>query len=254
MKIAIAGKGGVGKTLVASGIAWSFARRGFRTIAVDADPTPNLGISLGLTLSEAASIGVIGAIDGPTAIFVATKLAPQLLGPIDVAAYSYMSLVPIIQPPIMRLLTTKRERLIKMEYAPKPVSDKAVIIFPIAVTIIISLIAPDAAPLIATLMLGNLLKESGVVDRLSKSAANEIINVSNPNGPLKVYSVDGNVCETGDTFTQDQPREIPEIREGDVLGILDAGEFFVVDRFTKHFVAQGVGFPGFGHPADSRQL
>jgi carboxybiotin decarboxylase len=134
--------------------------------------------AIGFTLPEAASIGVIGAIDGPTAIFVATKLAPHLLGPIAVAAYSYMSLVPIIQPPIMRLLTTKRERTIKMDYAPKAISDKAVIAFPIIVTVIISLIAPDAAPLIATLMLGNLLKESGVVDRLSKSAANEIINVS----------------------------------------------------------------------------
>jgi carboxybiotin decarboxylase len=137
-----------------------------------------LATLLGFNLSQAASIGVIGAIDGPTAIFVTTKLAPALLGPIAVAAYSYMSLVPIIQPPIMRLLTTKKERMIRMDYAPRPVSDKAVIIFPIAVTIIISLIAPDAAPLIATLMLGNLLKESGVVDRLSKSAANEIINIS----------------------------------------------------------------------------
>jgi carboxybiotin decarboxylase len=133
---------------------------------------------LGFTLPQAASIGVIGAIDGPTAIFVTTKLAPELLGPIAVAAYSYMSLVPIIQPPIMRLLTTKKERSIRMDYSARPVSNLAVIIFPIAVTIVISLIAPEAAPLIATLMLGNLLKEAGVVDRLSKSAANEIINVS----------------------------------------------------------------------------
>jgi len=133
---------------------------------------------LGFTLPQAASIGVIGAIDGPTAIFVTTKLAPELLGPVAVAAYSYMSLVPIIQPPVMRLLTTKKERMIKMEYAARPVSKLTAIIFPIAVTIVISLIAPDAAPLIATLMLGNLLKEAGVVERLSKSAANEIINVS----------------------------------------------------------------------------
>ena len=129
-------------------------------------------------MPEAASIGVIGAIDGPTAIFVTTKLAPEMLGPVAVAAYSYMSLVPIIQPPIMKLLTTRRERLIKMDYAPIPVSKIAVVIFPVVVTVIISLIAPDAAPLIASLMLGNLIKESGVVDRLNKAVQNEIINVS----------------------------------------------------------------------------
>ncbi len=133
---------------------------------------------MGYPLNEAASIGVIGAIDGPTAIFVASKLAPDMLGPIAVAAYSYMSLVPIIQPPIMRLLTTRKERLIRMDYAAKPVGKNAVILFPIVVTIVVSLIAPDAAPLIATLMLGNLLKESGVVDRLSKAAQNEIINIA----------------------------------------------------------------------------
>ncbi len=137
-----------------------------------------LALALGFSMPEAASIGVIGAIDGPTAIFVTTKLAPEMLGPVAVAAYSYMSLVPIIQPPIMRLLTTRRERLIKMDYAPIPVSKIAVVIFPVVVTVIISLIAPDAAPLIASLMLGNLIKESGVVDRLNKAVQNEIINVS----------------------------------------------------------------------------
>jgi oxaloacetate decarboxylase beta subunit len=137
-----------------------------------------LATLLGFPLNEAASIGVIGAIDGPTAIFVTNILAPELMGPIAVAAYSYMSLIPIIQPPVMRLLTTKKERSIRMEYSARPVSPAAVIIFPLAVTVIISLIAPDAAPLIATLMLGNLLKESGVVDRLDKAAQNEIINVA----------------------------------------------------------------------------
>jgi oxaloacetate decarboxylase beta subunit len=137
-----------------------------------------LAVLIGYPLNEAASIGVIGAIDGPTAIFVASKLAPEMLGPIAVAAYSYMSLIPIIQPPIMRLMTTRKERLIRMDYAPKPVSARAVILFPIIVTVAISLIAPDAAPLIATLMLGNLLRESGVVDRLSKAAQNEIINIT----------------------------------------------------------------------------
>ncbi|NMB67704.1 MAG: sodium ion-translocating decarboxylase subunit beta [Chloroflexi bacterium] len=137
-----------------------------------------LALALGFSMPEAASIGVIGAIDGPTAIFVTTKLAPEMLGPVAVAAYSYMSLVPIIQPPIMKLLTTRRERLIKMDYAPIPVSKIAVVIFPVVVTVIISLIAPNAAPLIASLMLGNLIKESGVVDRLNKAVQNEIINVS----------------------------------------------------------------------------
>ena len=129
-------------------------------------------------LAEAASIGTIGAIDGPTAIYVTSKIAPQLLGPIAVAAYSYMSLIPIIQPPIMKALTSKADRRIRMEYAARPVSNRAVIVFPMLVTIAISIISPDAAPLIAALMLGNLLKESGVVPRLDKASQNEIINVS----------------------------------------------------------------------------
>jgi len=137
-----------------------------------------LATVLGFNLNEAASIGVIGAIDGPTAIYVAGKLAPGMLAPIAVAAYSYMSLIPIIQPPIMKLMTTKKERLIRMEYAPKPVSKKALIIFPLAVTIVISILAPTAAPLIAALMLGNFLKVSGVVERLNKAAQNEIINIA----------------------------------------------------------------------------
>ena len=137
-----------------------------------------LATLVGFPLNEAASIGVIGAIDGPTAIFVTSKLAPGLLGPIAVAAYSYMSLIPIIQPPIMRLLTTRKERLIRMEYAPRPISNAVVICFPIVVTIAISLLAPAAAPLIATLMLGNLLREAGVVERLNKAAQNEIINIA----------------------------------------------------------------------------
>jgi oxaloacetate decarboxylase beta subunit len=137
-----------------------------------------LATLLGFPLNEAASIGVIGAIDGPTAIFVTSKLAPELLGPIAVAAYSYMSLIPIIQPPVMRLMTTRKERLIRMDYAPRPVSNLVVVSFPIVVTVAISLIAPSAAPLIAALMLGNLLKESGVVERLNKAAQNEIINIA----------------------------------------------------------------------------
>jgi oxaloacetate decarboxylase beta subunit len=137
-----------------------------------------LATLIGFPLNEAASIGIIGAIDGPTAIFVATKLAPDLLAPIAVAAYSYMSLIPIIQPPIMRLLTTKEERLIRMEYAPRPISRRTLIIFPVAITLVAGLLVPDATPLISMLMLGNLLRESTVVDRLRKAAENEIINVS----------------------------------------------------------------------------
>jgi carboxybiotin decarboxylase len=137
-----------------------------------------LATLLGYPLNQAASIGIIGAIDGPTAIFVSARLAPELLAPIAVAAYSYMSLIPIIQPPIMRLLTTKKERLIRMEYSPRPVSRKALVAFPVIVTLVIGLLVPEATPLISMLMLGNLLRESGVVDRLSKSAQNEIANVA----------------------------------------------------------------------------
>jgi carboxybiotin decarboxylase len=137
-----------------------------------------LATLLGFPLNQAASIGVIGAIDGPTAIFVTTKLAPELLAPIAVAAYSYMSLVPIIQTPLMKLMTTRKERRIRMEYAPRPVSQRALIVFPIVVTVIVALIAPDAAPLIAALMLGNLLRTSGVVERLSKMAQNELVNIA----------------------------------------------------------------------------
>jgi len=137
-----------------------------------------LALNLGFDLNEAASIGIIGAIDGPTAIYVSSRLAPHLLGAIAVTAYSYMSLVPIIQPPVMRLLTTENERKVKMPYTEKPVSKTVKILFPILVTIVISLLSPKASPLIATLMFGNLMRESGVVDRLSKSAQNEIANVT----------------------------------------------------------------------------
>ena len=130
----------------------------------------------GFTPNEAASIGIIGGADGPTAIFLTTKLAPHLLGPIAVAAYRYMALVPVIQPPIMRLLTTKKERMIRMKQL-RTVSKKEKIIFPIVVAILVSLILPSAATLIGCLMLGNLMKESGVVDRLSKAAQNELNNI-----------------------------------------------------------------------------
>ena len=131
---------------------------------------------IGFTGPEASSIGIIGGADGPTAIFVTAMLAPALLGPIAVSAYSYMALVPVIQPPIMRLLTTKEERKIVMEQL-RPVSRTEKVLFPIVVTIFVALLLPSAAPLVGSLMLGNLMKESGVVDRLSKTVQNELMNI-----------------------------------------------------------------------------
>ncbi|MDR1698426.1 MAG: sodium ion-translocating decarboxylase subunit beta [Prevotellaceae bacterium] len=133
-------------------------------------------IAMGFFPNEAASIGIIGGADGPTAIFLTSKLAPELLGPIAVAAYSYMALVPVIQPPIMKLLTTKKEREIEMKQL-REVSRTEKIIFPIAVTLIVSLLLPSAATLISCLMAGNLMRESGVVDRLSKTVQNEMMNI-----------------------------------------------------------------------------
>ena len=135
-----------------------------------------LALGLGFNLLDAVSIGIIGACDGPTSIYVTSKFAPHLLGAVSVAAYSYMSLVPLIQPPIMRLLTTDREKKIKMEYPEKSVSRNVKIIFPIAVTILTCLIAPMGTALMGTLMLGNLLKECGVVNRLSNCSQNEMAN------------------------------------------------------------------------------
>ena len=126
--------------------------------------------------AQASSIGIIGGADGPTAIFVTSRLAPELLGPIAVAAYSYMALVPVIQPPIMRALTTKEERQIVMRPL-RQVSKREKILFPIVVTVFVALLVPSAAPLIACLMLGNLFKESGVVERLNKTAQNELMNI-----------------------------------------------------------------------------
>lgn len=135
-----------------------------------------VALLIGFTPQEAASIGIIGGADGPTAIFLTTKLAPHLLGAIAIAAYSYMALIPLIQPPIMRLLTTKEERMVKMDQL-REVSKLEKIVFPIAVTIIVSLLLPSVAPLIGMLMLGNLFRECGVVERLSETAQNALINI-----------------------------------------------------------------------------
>ncbi|MGL5254477.1 MAG: sodium ion-translocating decarboxylase subunit beta [Brevinema sp.] len=133
-------------------------------------------LALGLSPNEAASIGIIGGADGPTAIYLTTKLAPHLLGAVAVAAYSYMALVPIIQPPVMRLLTTKKERLVKMEQLRK-VSKREKILFPIVTTILVLVLVPQSAPLVGMLMFGNLIKESGVVPNLAEHAKNAMLYV-----------------------------------------------------------------------------
>lgn len=139
--------------------------------------TVALAALLGYNIKEAGSIGVIGAADGPTAIYVATRLAKRLIGPISVAAYSYMSLVPIIQPPVIKALTTKEERKIKMEYKPQGVSKTAKILFPIIVTIVAGIVAPTSVELIGFLMFGNLIRECGVLNKLSNAAQNELANL-----------------------------------------------------------------------------
>ena len=155
-------------------------------------------IFMGFTAAQAGAIGIIGGADGPTAIYVTTKLAPELLGSIAIAAYSYMALVPIIQPPIMKALTTKKERSIVMEQL-RPVSKVEKIMFPVIVTIIIALILPDAAPLVGMLMLGNLFKESGVVDRICKTAQNELMNI------ITIFlGVTVGATATGTSFLQPQ--------------------------------------------------
>jgi len=136
-----------------------------------------LALALGFSQLDAVAIAVIGACDGPTAIYVASQYAPQLLGPISVAAYSYMALVPIIQPPIMKALTTKKERVIRMKAIKKSVSPQTKLLFPIVVTLITGLLAPKGLPLIGTIMLGNFMRECGVVARLTKASENEIANI-----------------------------------------------------------------------------
>lgn len=136
-----------------------------------------LALAVGFDKLDAVAVSIIGACDGPTAIYVSSKFAPHLLGAVSVAAYSYMSLVPLIQPPIMRLLTTDKERQIIMGSVKQPVSKTTKILFPIVVTIFASILAPKGAPLIGTVMLGNLMKESGVVERLKSASENEITNI-----------------------------------------------------------------------------
>ncbi len=137
-----------------------------------------LAIAFGFNIDEAGAIAIIGSADGPTTVYTASRLAPHLLGPVAVAAYSYMSLVPIIQPPVIRLLTTKKERSVRMPPQLREVSKREKILFPVITTVIACLLVPTATPLIGALMVGNLLRESGVTERLSKAAQNELINLS----------------------------------------------------------------------------
>ena len=139
--------------------------------------TMGLALFFGYNVFEAASIGIIGAADGPTSIYVSSRFAPNLLGPISVAAYTYMALVPLIQPPVIMALTTQKERRIKMPYAERPVSRRMLILFPIAITIIGGVIAPASVSLLGFVMFGNLLRVSGVTDRLSNAAQNELANI-----------------------------------------------------------------------------
>ena len=187
---------------------------------------------LGFTGAEASSIGIIGGADGPTAIFVTVMLAPALLGPIAVSAYSYMALVPVIQPPIMKLLTTEEERKIVMKPL-REVSKKEKILFPIVVTIFVALLVPSAAPLIACLMLGNLFRECGVTERLSKTVQNELINI------VTIFlGVSVGATATGNTFLS--PRTLAILAMGIVaFGFGTAGGVLLA-KFMNLFLKEKI--------------
>ena len=187
---------------------------------------------LGFTGAEASSIGIIGGADGPTAIFVTVMLAPALLGPIAVSAYSYMALVPVIQPPIMKLLTTEEERKIVMKPL-REVSKKEKIVFPIVVTIFVALLVPSAAPLIACLMLGNLFRECGVTDRLSKTAQNELINI------VTIFlGVSVGATATGTTFLS--PRTLAILAMGIVAFSFGTAGGVLLAKFMNLFLKEKI--------------
>ncbi len=182
---------------------------------------------LGFTPEEASSTGIIGGADGPTAIFVTTRLAPHLLGPIAVAAYSYMALVPVIQPPIMKALTTKKERAIVMKPL-REVSKVEKIIFPIAITVFVTLLVPSAGPLVGALMLGNLARECGVVDRLSKTAQNELMNI------VTIFlGISVGATATADTFLA--PKTLAIICMGVVAFGMGTGGGVLLAKFMNLF-------------------
>lgn len=204
--------------------------------------TMGLAMLLGFGVKEAASIGIIGAADGPTSIYVSTRFAPHLLGPISVAAYSYMSLVPVIQPPVIRLLTTKRERAINMPAsAALRVSKRTRVLFPIIVTVAVGIFAPSSSTLIGFLMFGNLLRESGVVRRLSESAQNELANI------VTIMLGLGISCTmTGDRFLRSDTLMI--LAMGLVAFVLDtAGGVLsakAINMFSRHKINPAVGAAG----------
>lgn len=182
----------------------------------------------GFTPAEASSTGIIGGADGPTAIFVTTRLAPHLLGPIAVAAYSYMALVPVIQPPIMKALTTKKERAIVMKPL-REVSKTEKIVFPIAITVFVTLLVPSAGPLVGALMLGNLARECGVVDRISKTAQNELMNI------VTIFlGISVGATATADTFLA--PKTLAIIAMGVVAFSFGTGGGVLLAKFMNLFL------------------
>ena len=187
--------------------------------------------ALGFSPAEAGSIGIIGGADGPTSIYLTAILAPELLGPIAVAAYSYMALVPVIQPPIMRMLTTEKERKIKMRQL-RPVSKTEKILFPLIITVIIALLLPSAAPLVGCLMLGNLMKECGVVDRLSKTVQN---GGSYGYGRGVPQSADAVHPRAGRDRLRDGNRRRRAARQGDELLLEGRQQDQSADRFGRRF-------------------
>lgn len=193
-----------------------------------------LAAAFHFTLKESASIGIIGAADGPTSIVVANRFAPHLLGPITVAAYSYMSLVPIIQPPVIRLLTTKAERRIRMDNSHlKPVSQRTKAIFPIAVALVAGLLVPSAASLVGMLMFGNLIRESGVVDRLSKSAQNELANIV-----TLLLGISIGAVMTADKFLES--RTLMILGMGIIAFVMDTAGGVLFAKFLNLFLAHKI--------------
>ncbi len=216
--------------------------------------TMGLAYSFGFSVKEAASIGIIGAADGPTSIYVSSRFAPNLLGPISVAAYSYMSMVPVIQPPVIKALTTKKERQITMPMHTngRVISKRAKILFPIAVTLVVGVFAPSSSTLIGFLMFGNLLRESGVVNRLSQSAQNELANI------VTIMLGLGISCTmTGDRFLR--PDTLTILGMGLVAFVLDtAGGVLsakLLNLFTKDKINPMIGAAGISaFPMSSRTI
>ncbi len=195
--------------------------------------TMGLALLFGFNLNEAASIGIIGAADGPTSIYVSSRFAPHLLGPISVAAYSYMALVPLIQPPVIKLLTTSEERRIPMTYTEKPVSKTVKVLFPLAVTLGAGILAPASVSLIGFLMFGNLLRESGVVDRLAKGAQNELANIV-----TILLGLGISATLTADRFLQ--PSTLAILAMGLVAFILDTAVGVLSARFMNRFLSRKI--------------